>query len=1080
VVRGVVDYCEDAGKNDTWHHYSSLAAAAYVRALLEQCVPLGPAKAAAPPPPAHRRSWRGWLPAVPLAAAGGVAAMLAASAAPASAVLVSAALVLGLIPGLAGLRRRRAGGSARRPEERLRRAVRDQWIAEANELGLGDPRRLTMELRSTAPAGPAAVNGAGLARLWQESGWLVLLGEPGAGKSELLIAMLVEMLRAREPTGQVPVLIPIASWEAHRDGLYDWLERWLIANYPFLAEPGDEDGPSLARGLLDDDRIAFVLDGFDELPLDLRHVALTKMAAEARRPRRLLLAGRTRAYREATSMPRRARAGLPAAEVVTVSPLAPAEVVEYLRNGAATPAAWTPLAEAMAADEDLRRTFSTPLMVMLADTTYNPVAAGPGPPIAHLVAMPPGDLRQFLFRRFLPVKYGDRAEQARRWLRQLVSSPATAGSAADIAWWRLARRPLGRPVAARILGGSAMVLWTAVSAGLLNTWALGSEVRGLTIALRIGIAAGLCYAATTLLSRDGRAAFVASLGAYLVGVVSGVYELALVAGFAAAFSWRPLTLVRTGPRYAAGIGLAAALAVAPVRLAEHLHLLSLEPTLTEGFAAGFSDGAVSGWDQDLNGAVATATVVALIVALGMRFAPGPPVSWPSARVAAPACGLVVAAGTAFADSYRPLLSHGYLLAPSEGLLVAVAVWFTLTVVADGVRTRVRPLPAAAAAAVVTAVVSGIGNAAKADLDGGWWRGPADAIAVGVVVWSVLRSRTPAAPASPRQRAVALILGVGTGGLAAVCYAMALGRDADGTFSARTGYALMYGTTVAVIVLSRPWWPAWYRAAGRAATGGPVPFLALGVFAAVAAGLIAGMAYGLFSGLVAGLAGKVATELAQRSTPALTWRPSYPGIVGGSLLGGTVAAAASVAGLDPRYLPLFGLSTGLAAALAFGSRGQADPDAAMSPRRLLGLDRTVLLICTIGVAATVGLAVGVRTTAAGETPAAAAIAALATAGTYGLTAGLTVAAAQSRSGAYAAAVAVHAARGNLPPRPMRFLEDAHRRGVLRQYGPVYRLRHQDLAPYLQEALRPAGTRPASPPGRPGPAGSPPTGPASGPA
>ena len=41
VVRGVVDYCENAGKTDVWHLYSSLAAAAYVRALLERCHPFG-------------------------------------------------------------------------------------------------------------------------------------------------------------------------------------------------------------------------------------------------------------------------------------------------------------------------------------------------------------------------------------------------------------------------------------------------------------------------------------------------------------------------------------------------------------------------------------------------------------------------------------------------------------------------------------------------------------------------------------------------------------------------------------------------------------------------------------------------------------------------------------------------------------------------------------------------------------------------------------------------------------------------------------------------------------------------------
>lgn len=41
VVRGIVDYCENTGKNDAWHPYASLAAAAYVRALLGACLPFG-------------------------------------------------------------------------------------------------------------------------------------------------------------------------------------------------------------------------------------------------------------------------------------------------------------------------------------------------------------------------------------------------------------------------------------------------------------------------------------------------------------------------------------------------------------------------------------------------------------------------------------------------------------------------------------------------------------------------------------------------------------------------------------------------------------------------------------------------------------------------------------------------------------------------------------------------------------------------------------------------------------------------------------------------------------------------------
>lgn len=43
MVRGVADYCDNRTKNDDWHPYASLAAAAYVGALLAECPPFGAA-----------------------------------------------------------------------------------------------------------------------------------------------------------------------------------------------------------------------------------------------------------------------------------------------------------------------------------------------------------------------------------------------------------------------------------------------------------------------------------------------------------------------------------------------------------------------------------------------------------------------------------------------------------------------------------------------------------------------------------------------------------------------------------------------------------------------------------------------------------------------------------------------------------------------------------------------------------------------------------------------------------------------------------------------------------------------------
>jgi hypothetical protein len=58
--------------------------------------------------------------------------------------------------------------------------------------------------------------------------------------------------------------------------------------------------------------------------------------------------------------------------------------------------------------------------------------------------------------------------------------------------------------------------------------------------------------------------------------------------------------------------------------------------------------------------------------------------------------------------------------------------------------------------------------------------------------------------------------------------------------------------------------------------------------------------------------------------------------------------------------------------------------------------------------------------------------------------------RSASWAYGFAVGILARRGLLPHRPLRFLGDAYRRGILRQAGMVYEFRHARLADHLRSA------------------------------
>jgi hypothetical protein len=68
-------------------------------------------------------------------------------------------------------------------------------------------------------------------------------------------------------------------------------------------------------------------------------------------------------------------------------------------------------------------------------------------------------------------------------------------------------------------------------------------------------------------------------------------------------------------------------------------------------------------------------------------------------------------------------------------------------------------------------------------------------------------------------------------------------------------------------------------------------------------------------------------------------------------------------------------------------------------------------------------------------------------------------------AYRIAATRRAVRGDLPWDVMRFLDDAHRLGLLRAVGPVYQFRHAELQDHLAAQYHPSksrGRRPIRPP------------------
>ena len=132
-----------------------------------------------------------------------------------------------------------------RAMEHLAVAVRRQWTDEAEMRSLNRPEpvalrwsRTARPVSSVAAAGPAEHPSAGLPERLVQSGelndiaatfrqiqprQLVILGEPGAGKTVMAILLTLGLLADPQPDEPVPVLLPLASWNPRREHLHTWM-----------------------------------------------------------------------------------------------------------------------------------------------------------------------------------------------------------------------------------------------------------------------------------------------------------------------------------------------------------------------------------------------------------------------------------------------------------------------------------------------------------------------------------------------------------------------------------------------------------------------------------------------------------------------------------------------------------------------------------------------------------------------------------------------------------------------------------------------------------------------------------------
>jgi hypothetical protein len=284
------------------------------------------------------------------------------------------------------------------------------------------------------------------------TGRLVVLGEPGAGKTILMIRLVLDLLDIRARNDPVPFLVPLASWRPGEQELSGWLAARLTVDHPALKAPAPPDSGtgSCAEALVREGLILPVLDGLDEISESIRGLAIARIndAMQPRRP--IVITCRTEDYENAVRPQGGMEIVLRGAAAIQLQPLTASVVADWLLRDAGGPEAkarWTPVLSLLATKRPVAQTLTTPLMVGLARVIYNP---RPGELAAELrdpvelcdpALIDRAAVEAVLVEAFIPAAYRRKgrwtATEAEPWLVYLAHHLEHTIVSPDLAWWQL-------------------------------------------------------------------------------------------------------------------------------------------------------------------------------------------------------------------------------------------------------------------------------------------------------------------------------------------------------------------------------------------------------------------------------------------------------------------------------------------------------------------------------------------------------------------------------------------------------------------------------------------------------------------
>lgn len=342
-----------------------------------------------------------------------------------------------------------------------------------------------------------------IGRVFEDVGWMLLiLGEPGGGKTTTLLTLARECIdkAERDPGAPVPVVLNLSSWTGSRT-FHDWLVDEISKRYPI--------GEAFPQRWLEERRLLLLLDGLDEVGEDLRAACVEALHAFVRKygVPGLAVCCRSREY-EALPVP------LKLGGAVRLLPLEQPLIETYLD---AAGLELDGLRGALARNAELRELSTSPLMLSIMTLAFRGL---PADTLKFDEAATREELRGEVFGRFVDRMFVLRERMHGRFPRERVE--------AGLRWLASGMKERGSIFAVELLQPE----W--LDRRQLRLYAIGSRVAGATaVTVAIGAVVYLACRGVALaggaadgqvLALAGPAAAGATLAAAVaMGVAAGLF-----------------------------------------------------------------------------------------------------------------------------------------------------------------------------------------------------------------------------------------------------------------------------------------------------------------------------------------------------------------------------------------------------------------------------------------------------------------------------------------------------------------------------------------------------------------------------